>query len=229
MPLLETFPTLLGGGMEMRLSLLPFYLSQKVGDAACQIYLPSTDCAQVSKRQRKKPEFQKFCRQLYHACLDAVFAPLKPYMTKPKVVRCPDGHFRRTIFSLGPYIADYPEQVWLAGIVLNWCPKYVFVNVSVLLELMPVLPVLDVMRIQRILMAPEATAVCTRRPTFLSISLILGSCGMSLGLSMTSWFVLSSVPSRHLLMSKSSTSHLHMDFHVRISMNSLPLTFFTNS
>jgi len=44
-------------------------------------------------------------------------------MEKPKVVRCPDGHFRRAIFSLGPYIADYPEQVWLSGVVSNWCPK----------------------------------------------------------------------------------------------------------
>ncbi|KAH9012978.1 hypothetical protein EDB84DRAFT_1278416, partial [Lactarius hengduanensis] len=24
---------------------------------------------------------------------------------------------------LGPYIADYPEQVWLTGIVQDWCPK----------------------------------------------------------------------------------------------------------
>ena len=32
-----------------------------------------------------------------------------------------DGH--RAIFGLGPYIADYPEQVWLAGIVYGWCPK----------------------------------------------------------------------------------------------------------
>ena len=47
-------------------------------------------------------------------------------MESPKVVKCPDGHFHRTIFSLGPYIADYPEQVWLAGTVSDWCPKYVF-------------------------------------------------------------------------------------------------------
>ncbi|KAF9488379.1 hypothetical protein BDN71DRAFT_1485108 [Pleurotus eryngii] len=26
-----------------------------------------------------------------------------------------------SIFSIGPYIADYPEQVWLAGVVQNWC------------------------------------------------------------------------------------------------------------
>ena len=40
-------------------------------------------------------------------------------------MKCPDGHYHRIIFSLGPYIADYPEQVWLTGIVQGWCPKYV--------------------------------------------------------------------------------------------------------
>jgi hypothetical protein len=46
-------------------------------------------------------------------------------METPDIVRCPDGHFRRVIYSIGPYIADYPEQVWLAAVVQNWCPKYV--------------------------------------------------------------------------------------------------------
>jgi Plavaka transposase len=77
----------------------------------------------ASKRHRNKPAFQTFCRQLYHACLARIFAPLKRGMTTPEVVRCPDGHFRRAIYGLGPYIADYPEQVWLSGIVQNWCPK----------------------------------------------------------------------------------------------------------
>ncbi|KAH9027343.1 hypothetical protein EDB85DRAFT_2172406 [Lactarius pseudohatsudake] len=77
----------------------------------------------TSKRQRKRSEFQVFCRQLYHICLELVFMPLKPHMTEPKVMKCPDGHFRHVIFGLGPYIADYPEQVWLTGIVSNWCPK----------------------------------------------------------------------------------------------------------
>jgi hypothetical protein len=45
-------------------------------------------------------------------------------MTTPEVVRCPDGHFRHAIYGIGPYIADYPEQVWLAAIVQDWCPKY---------------------------------------------------------------------------------------------------------
>ncbi|KDR82217.1 hypothetical protein GALMADRAFT_58542, partial [Galerina marginata CBS 339.88] len=77
----------------------------------------------ASKSQRKKPAYQKFCRQLYHKCLEFAFTPLKPYMESPKVLKCPDGHFRRAIFSLGPYIADYPEQVWLSGTVQDWCPK----------------------------------------------------------------------------------------------------------
>jgi hypothetical protein len=29
------------------------------------------------------------------------------------------------IFGIGPYIADYPEQVLLTGIVSGWCPQYV--------------------------------------------------------------------------------------------------------
>jgi hypothetical protein len=47
-------------------------------------------------------------------------------MTKPEVVCCPDGHFRRAVYGLGPYIADYPEQALLACIVQGWCPKLVF-------------------------------------------------------------------------------------------------------
>lgn len=46
-------------------------------------------------------------------------------MTTLEVVTCPDRHFRRAIYGLGPYIADYPEQALLACIVQDWCPKYV--------------------------------------------------------------------------------------------------------
>lgn len=48
-------------------------------------------------------------------------------MTEPHIMRCPDGHYRRSLFELGPFIADYPEQVCLAGIVSGWCPKCVAV------------------------------------------------------------------------------------------------------
>ncbi|KAJ6455051.1 hypothetical protein C8R45DRAFT_1188795 [Mycena sanguinolenta] len=77
----------------------------------------------TSKKNRKKPGYQKFCRQMYHASLALVFQPLNKYMETPDVVKCPDGHFRRVIYGIGPYIADYPEQVWVAAIVQNWCPK----------------------------------------------------------------------------------------------------------
>ena len=71
----------------------------------------------------KDPEFCTFHRQLFHASLTAVFETMKPAMEKPEVTLCADGHFRRAIYGLGPYIADYPEQVLLACIVQGWCPK----------------------------------------------------------------------------------------------------------
>ncbi|KAJ7710163.1 hypothetical protein B0H14DRAFT_3641076 [Mycena olivaceomarginata] len=78
----------------------------------------------IPKSDRKydnDPGFRKLKRQLYHASLAAVLSTLKPGMTTPVVRRCPDGHFRRIIYDFGPFIADYPEQVMLAGIVQNWC------------------------------------------------------------------------------------------------------------
>ncbi|KAG2005607.1 hypothetical protein CC2G_001999 [Coprinopsis cinerea AmutBmut pab1-1] len=77
----------------------------------------------VSKRQKKRKEYKRFVRRLYHACIARIFDPLKPGMTTPEVVRCPDNHYRRAIWSIGPVIADYPEQVWLACIIQGWCPK----------------------------------------------------------------------------------------------------------
>ncbi len=46
-------------------------------------------------------------------------------MTQPEVAKFPDGHFRRIIWGIGPYIADYPEQVLLSCIVQGWCARYV--------------------------------------------------------------------------------------------------------
>lgn len=56
--------------------------------------------------------------------MSLILQPLKPAMTVPVVRRCPDGHYRRIIYDLAAFIADYPEQVLLACIVLGWCPKY---------------------------------------------------------------------------------------------------------
>ena len=44
-------------------------------------------------------------------------------MSAPVVRRCPDGHFRRVIYDFVAFIADYPEQALLTGIVQVWCPR----------------------------------------------------------------------------------------------------------
>jgi Plavaka transposase len=68
-------------------------------------------------------KFRKFRRQLVHTTLATILQPLIPGMTKAEVVRCADGHFRRAVYGIGPYIADYPEQCLMACIVQGWCPK----------------------------------------------------------------------------------------------------------
>ncbi|KAG0701704.1 hypothetical protein DFH29DRAFT_982632 [Suillus ampliporus] len=68
-------------------------------------------------------EFRKFKRQLFHSSLAAILQPLWHGMMTPVVQRCPDGHYCRVIYDLSAFIADYPEQVMLAGIVQNWCVK----------------------------------------------------------------------------------------------------------
>src|SRR5258705_1346103 len=89
-------------------------------------------CA-ADKTHAESADFRRFRRQLFHASLATVLSSLKPGMTVPEVVLCPDGHYRHIIWGLGPYIADYPEQVLLCCIVQGWCPRYVlFYNVSIL-------------------------------------------------------------------------------------------------
>ena len=62
---------------------------------------------------------------MYHASLEEILSSLKEGMTTPQLRRCPDGYFSWIIYGLGPYVADYPEQVLLTTIVQNWCPKYI--------------------------------------------------------------------------------------------------------
>jgi hypothetical protein len=70
-------------------------------------------------------DFRRFKRQLYHSSISAVFESIKPHMSTPVIRQCPDGHYRRIIYDFAAFIADYPEQVMLAGTVQGWCPKYV--------------------------------------------------------------------------------------------------------
>jgi hypothetical protein len=44
-------------------------------------------------------------------------------MEIPELTKCHDKVYRRVIYSLAAYIADYPEQVLLASIVQGWCAK----------------------------------------------------------------------------------------------------------
>ncbi|KAH9915818.1 uncharacterized protein B0H18DRAFT_1107822 [Fomitopsis serialis] len=71
---------------------------------------------------KKTKQFLKFRQQLFHSSLSAIFDCLRPYMAEQyDVVRCGDGYYRRVVYGLGPYIADYPEQVLAACIVQGWC------------------------------------------------------------------------------------------------------------
>ncbi|PSR76356.1 hypothetical protein PHLCEN_2v8496 [Hermanssonia centrifuga] len=80
--------------------------------------IPKTD-----KKHASDARFRKFRRQLFHTSLSQILQSLKPGMSTPEVALCSDGHYRRVIYGLGPYIADYPEQALLACIVQGWCPK----------------------------------------------------------------------------------------------------------
>ena len=89
---------------------LPFSLFPKVSSfflsSSLSIISNLAMLLSVNKRQRKWPEFQWFMQQLYHMCLSHVFAPLQSGMMTPEVVCCPDGHFWRAIYSLGPIILN---------------------------------------------------------------------------------------------------------------------------
>ncbi|THH00180.1 hypothetical protein EW026_g2320 [Hermanssonia centrifuga] len=83
-------------------------------------FLATPKCA---RKYDKCPIFQKFRWKLFHKSLAFIMRSLKPGMTTKQLVRCPDRHYRHALYCLGPYIADYPEQILLAGVVSGWCPK----------------------------------------------------------------------------------------------------------
>ncbi|KAG2132994.1 hypothetical protein DEU56DRAFT_739164 [Suillus clintonianus] len=76
-----------------------------------------------TKEHNDDIKYRNFRRQLFQRSLAKIFESVKPFMETFDVTRFPDGHFRRTVYGLGPYIADYPEQLILSGVVQNWCPR----------------------------------------------------------------------------------------------------------
>ena len=77
----------------------------------------------ADKTQSGTVEFRQFRRKLFHVSLSLILESLRAGEKKPEVFRCPDGHYRRVIWGIGPYIADYPEQVLLTCIVQGWCSR----------------------------------------------------------------------------------------------------------
>ncbi|KAF7293941.1 hypothetical protein MKEN_01457600 [Mycena kentingensis (nom. inval.)] len=76
----------------------------------------------TTREHANSAAFRKFRRQLFHTSIARVLSSLKPHMTKPRVTRCADRHFRRAIYGIGPDVADYPEQALLTCIVQGHCP-----------------------------------------------------------------------------------------------------------
>ncbi|KAJ6551983.1 hypothetical protein B0H10DRAFT_2169848 [Mycena sp. CBHHK59/15] len=80
--------------------------------------IPKTD-----RENQDSAEFRTFRCNLFHGSLQRILHSLKPAMTVPEVTLFADGHYCRVIYGLGPYIADYLEQVLLACTVQGWCTK----------------------------------------------------------------------------------------------------------
>ncbi|KAJ7312726.1 hypothetical protein DFH08DRAFT_791300 [Mycena albidolilacea] len=80
--------------------------------------IPKTD-----REHQNSVEFRTFRRNLFHGSLRIILGSLLPGMTQPEVTLFGDGYYRRVIYGLGPYIADYPEQVLLACVVQGWCAR----------------------------------------------------------------------------------------------------------
>jgi len=97
---------------------LPFFKFQVCNITNVVSNLPSAD-----KAHARSVQFRQFRRKLYHTSISIILESLRPGETSPEVYRCPDGHYRRVMWGIGPYLADYPEQVLLACVVQDWCAK----------------------------------------------------------------------------------------------------------
>ena len=80
----------------------------------------------AERQYEKSDDFRRFRHQIFHSSISRILNSLKTAMimnTQKTILRCPDGHLRRSVFGLGSYIADYPEQVSLCAICTGWCCK----------------------------------------------------------------------------------------------------------
>jgi len=140
-------------------------------------------CLQADRKYDDDLAFRKFKRQMYHDSIAAILSPLKTSMLHPVIRRCPDGHFHRVIYDLAAYIADYPEQVYLAGVVQNWCLKYN--HFLIIWRIQLILYLIDV---QRCIIISMAKGVVNPMSTLGDLwkSSIRSCYGTNMGLTMTS-------------------------------------------
>ncbi|KAG1834004.1 hypothetical protein DFJ58DRAFT_719386 [Suillus subalutaceus] len=87
------------------------------------LYLSIGNIHNTTKEHNDDTKYRNFRWQLFQHSLAKIFKSVKPFMETFDVTHFPDGHFRRTMYGLGPYIANYPEQLIISGIVQNWCPR----------------------------------------------------------------------------------------------------------
>jgi Plavaka transposase len=101
------------------------FLSIPTGEDGSLTYINKSNRSTAVRTDAEDPNFRGYRRHVFHSSLSRILESLRPGMETPEVVRCPDNHFRRAIYGIGPYIADYPEQVLLSCIVQGWCSRYV--------------------------------------------------------------------------------------------------------
>lgn len=80
----------------------------------------------AERQYEKSDDFRRFRHQIFHSSISRILSSLKTAMSinnEQTILRCPDGHLRRSVLGLGSYIADYPEQVSLCAICTGWCCK----------------------------------------------------------------------------------------------------------
>jgi len=101
--------------------LIGFLAIPKGGSSSCLSWPMLMSACAAGKAHASDPTFRRFRRQLFHSSLSKILWSFRTVIEEPEVVECCDGHYRRAIWGVGPYIGDYPEQILLACVVQGWC------------------------------------------------------------------------------------------------------------
>lgn len=81
-------------------------------------YIPVSDLTCITGEQAKREKGW----ELFHACMDAILAPLREASLHGVEMLCADGAVRRVHPILASYIADFPEQCLVTCVRQNRCP-----------------------------------------------------------------------------------------------------------